>query len=620
MDVKRISSALGVVAAMSLASASQGEILNFVMTLDGGQEVPPVDTVAFGNGTATLDTDSNLFSWNITFQDLSAPQTAAHFHAVAPQCEGAGIAIGLPNGSPIIGSATVTATQAGQIISGLWYVNVHTSAHTGGEIRGQVMPAPLDLPLPDITAGDFNVRLESVATGLTAPNWGTAVSVFPDRLFVTDQDGQLLAIDTTNGNTTVFLDVSAQIVEMGAFGPRTFDERGLLGVAFHPDYATNGKLYTYQSEPPTGVPDFTTMPLGEDPNHQTAVVEWTVPDPTNPASVVDMNSRRELLRIDEPQFNHNAGCLNFGPDGMLYIALGDGGAGDDQGVGHGCPGNASDISNILGKIIRIDPLGNDSANGEYGIPDDNPFKGDIGVVEEIYAFGLRNPFRFSFDSDSGDLLCADVGQNAIEEVNIITSGGDYGWNYKEGSFFFVRNGDQDGYITDQPLSVPAGLLDPVAEYDHHDGIAVVGGFVYRGSRMPFLTGRYVFGEFAQTFDSDGRLFYLDEANEIREFLLIDQAELGMYLLGFGQDADGEIYVLANGTGIPFESTGVVLRIEPQTGDFNGDGEVGPFDLAQLLAQWGACPAKGPCPADLAPPGGDGDVGPADLAELLANWG
>ncbi len=206
-----------------------------------------------------------------------------------------------------------------------------------------------------IQQGGAPIRLETVATGLTAPNFGIYAPGDDGRLFVSDQDGILWAIDLSGGGKSVFLDVSGRIVPLGAFGPGTFDERGLLGVAFDSGYASNGLLYTYTSEPVSGPADFSTMPPSTTPNHQAVILEWQVPNPGDPASVVDPASARELLRVDQPQFNHNAGAINVGPDGMLYIALGDGGGRDDEGVGHGASGNAQDPSNVLGSILRIDP-------------------------------------------------------------------------------------------------------------------------------------------------------------------------------------------------------------------------------------------------------------------------
>ncbi|MGH2778252.1 MAG: PQQ-dependent sugar dehydrogenase, partial [Actinomycetota bacterium] len=172
----------------------------------------------------------------------------------------------------------------------------------------QVLPVtaePLEDPIPrPINKGGPQVRLEPVATGLTAPNWGISAPGDSNRLFVTDQDGILWAIDLASGAKTVFLDVSARLVPLGAFGPGTFDERGLLGLAFHPDYPNNGLLYTFTSEPVSGPADFSTMPPGTPPNHQSVIAEWQVPNPSAAASVVDPSTRRELLRIDKPQFNH----------------------------------------------------------------------------------------------------------------------------------------------------------------------------------------------------------------------------------------------------------------------------------------------------------------------------
>ena len=559
--------------------------LEFVITVDGDQVVPAVDTAGSGSGTATLDESTNLFSWEIEFSGLEGTETAAHFHnAVA--CQNGGVEIALATGSPKTGSQVLTPDQAADLLAGRLYLNIHSTMYAGGEIRGQVMPAPLGNPIPDpISVGDLKIRLETVATGLTSPLWGTAAPGDADNLYVTDQDGILWAIETSSGTKSVFLDVSAWLVTLGIFGADSFDERGLLGVAFHPDYETNGLLYTYTSEPDSGSADFTTLDEGEFPDHQAVIAEWTTLPAPDPAAGIP--ARRELLRMDEPQFNHDGGAISFGPDGMLYIALGDGGGADDrdgQGfiggeklIGHGCEGNGADNTNVLGTILRIDVDGTDSDNGEYGIPVDNPFVGVDGV-DEIFAYGFRNPYRFSFDSMTGDLYVGDVGQNDIEEIDIVTSGGNYGWRHMEGSFYFVFNGNESGYVTDMPLDVPGGLTAPIAEYDHDDGIAVVGGFVYRGSAYPALEGRYVFGDFAQTFSNDGRLFYLDADDEIREFEILGQDALGLSLLGFGQGADGTIYVLANETGVPFGDTGVVLRIASPAGDMNCDGAVDFFDI------------------------------------------
>ncbi|MFW6074903.1 MAG: PQQ-dependent sugar dehydrogenase, partial [Chloroflexota bacterium] len=314
----------------------------------------------------------------------------------------------------------------------------------------QADEAALEDPISDpIEQEGAPVELSTVTDGLTAPTWATAApGASSERLFASDQDGILWSIDLETGEKGVFLDVGDRLVDLGIGGPGTYDERGLLGFAFHPDFISNGLLYTYTSEPVAGPADFSTMPAGVSPNHQSVITEWQVPEPSNPDSVVDPDSSREVLRIDQPQFNHNGGTVIFGPDDMLFVALGDGGGADDQGTGHVSGGNAQDPGNILGSILRIDPLGTNSVNGEYGIPSDNPFVGDPDALDETYAYGFRNPYRMSFDLETGDLYAGDVGQNDIEEVDVVTAGGNFGWRLKEGSFCFDPNGDGPGFVFD----------------------------------------------------------------------------------------------------------------------------------------------------------------------------
>ena len=427
-------------------------------------------------------------------------------------------------------------------------------------------------PIPaEISTGSVKIVLTDIVSGLTSPVFGTAAPGDAERLFIVDQDGQVVVIELATNAMMTFLDVASLLVPLGAFGPESFDERGLLGLAFHPDYASNGRLYTYTSEPVGGVADYSTIPMDEVPNHQSVVREFVTPDPSDPASMPDANTSRVLLRLDEPQFNHNAGALAFGSDDYLYIAVGDGGNADDEGVGHGQAGNGQDTSNPFGAILRIDPLGNNSANSQYSIPPLNPFAGQVGQAEEIFAYGFRNPFRMSFDMQTGDLYVADVGQNAIEEIDVVTLGNNYGWNLKEGSFFFMGNGaNNDGSVTDVDPGVPGGLIDPLAEYDHDEGIAIIGGFVYRGSAVPELDGRYLFGDFGSFGADAAPLYYLDAGNTIREF---DAGPLPAAILGFAQDANGEIYVLTNTTGTPFGTTGRVQRIDSptMTGGLGGGG-------------------------------------------------
>jgi len=427
-----------------------------------------------------------------------------------------------------------------------------------------------DDPIPEVIPGsDVSVGLELVADGFTTPLWAINAPGETDRIFVVDQIGKIWGIQLgakePNPNRHLLLDVGADglglLVELGAFGPGSFDERGLLGLAFHDEYARNGLLYTYTSEPVNGPADFSTMPAGEAANHQTVVREWRVPNPRRGHSEVDPASSRILLTIDMPQFNHNSGALGIGPDGLLYIGLGDGGNADDQGIGHADGGNGQDLSdgNVLGKILRIDPAGSSSANGAYGVPVDNPFVGTDGA-DEIFAYGFRNPFRFSFDGETGVLIAGDVGQNDIEEIDVVVSGGNYGWPVKEGTFLFDMNGDDPGFTTTDSPGVPADMIDPIAQYDHDEGISVAGGFVYTGSAIEALGGDYVFGDFSLGFvPANGRLFHLDDAGDIAE-LVPDSGPLGRYLMALGQDGNGELYVLSSDNFAPVGEGGTVHRL------------------------------------------------------------
>lgn len=430
--------------------------------------------------------------------------------------------------------------------------------------QAQPTGEPLENPIEDeIERGDRTVRLSVVADGMTAPNWGqSAPGCREGLLYVTDQTGVVWEVNLADGRKAVFLDVRERLIDLNEI----YDERGLLGLTFHPDFCRNGRFYTYESHPVQAPADFSTMPEGRQPNHQSVLAEWTVPEPRDPESRPDPASAREILRIDQPQMNHNGGALVFGPDGFLYVSLGDGGAADDQGVGHATDGNGQTPSNILGTIIRIDVDGSNGANGRYGIPEDNPFVNDPDKLDEIFASGLRNAWRISFDRRTGELYAGDVGQRDIEEVDVIRAGGNYGWRRREGTFDFHALGDDEpGYVTASDRRAPE-LIAPIAQYDHDDGSSVIGGFVYRGDRIPPLRGVYVFGEY------NGRLFYLEPAQErgrnastrlraIREFRSAGEGLAGRLVLGFGEDAAGELYVLANETGGPNGDTGVVLKIE-----------------------------------------------------------
>jgi len=457
-----------------------------------------------------------------------------------------------------------------------------------------------DTRFAPITRFGPSVGVEVVATGLTAPLKGVTAPGQRNRLYVVDQPGILWAIDLTSAgdNKSMFLDVRSRIVTLGVCGPNSFDERGLLGVAFHPNYQQNGLLYTYTSEPNTAPATLPTFIPGI-PDHQNVIAEWRVPNPGNPASVP--TSRRELIRVSWPQFNHNGSDLAFGPDGKLYISMGDGGSADDADgqdfvtapphhpvcgnaptEGHQGDGNAQKLNTPLGKILRIDVNPPFTSGKQYRVPADNPFVNRPDAVAEIWAFGFRNPFRFSFDSRSGALIVGDVGQNDIEEVNIVVRGGNHGWNVKEGTLFFHINGNEVGFASRDPdhgRRIPRRLIDPIAQYDtHHEGHSVIGGFVYHGRGIPRLRGKYIFGDFALLFKFPtgphdyGRLFIInpdgkDRLRKISQLHVLPGGALSLALLGWGQDARGELYVLGNISGLPFPDplvgpTGRVLRLVP----------------------------------------------------------
>ncbi|MEO5715028.1 MAG: PQQ-dependent sugar dehydrogenase, partial [Luteolibacter sp.] len=355
------------------------------------------------------------------------------------------------------------------------------------------------------------------------------------------------------------------------------DERGLLGIAFHPGFNTVGSpgfhtLYTYNSQPiPVGnVPTYI-APNNASQAYKNAINEWKL-ESANP-DLIDPLSRREIISFGKNAANHNGGTIAFGPDGYLYLGLGDGGNANDVGASHIEPGgNAQNLSTPLGKMLRIDPLlpsltpsSADAAspNGQYRIPASNPFQG-VGQVPEIYAYGFRNPYRFSFDRLNGQLIVADVGQNTVEEIDKVTPGGNFGWALKEGDFLFNRTigpGGSAGTVGVRSPGSPAGLTDPISgtagtlEYDHSDGISITGGFVYRGSLIPELYGKYVFGDLAFHVippRADGRLFYADlTTGAIAEFLLPQFSTTylpnGLTVHGFGEDANGELYALATNT-------------------------------------------------------------------------
>lgn len=410
-----------------------------------------------------------------------------------------------------------------------------------------------------IVKGSVTIELKTILDGMASP-LGMA---WPDdgsgRMFVYDQAGLGKVVTPAGTVATPLIDLRSRLVALTAY-----DERGFLGAATHPNFAQHPLIYTFTSEPVSAQPDFTFPNSNNITNCQSVLAEWHM-DPVN-TNQVDPASRRELLRLDKPYFNHNGGEISFGPDGYLYISTGDGGGANDVGAGHLVgSGNAQSLQYPYGKILRIDVNGTNSANGHYGIPTDNPFVGQ-NAVQEIYAYGLRNPYRFTFDQQTGEIYCSDAGQNTVEEVDRIVKGGNYGWNVKEGSFWFdsIASDVNFGSVVTGPVkSVPPGLIDPILEYDHFDGHVVIGGFVYRGTQIPELQGRYVFGDWGAFTAPTARLFYLDTNNVSRQFQIgLDDRPAGIWLKGFGQDSSGELYVFGSRALGPAGNTGVMLKIIP----------------------------------------------------------
>lgn len=333
-----------------------------------------------------------------------------------------------------------------------------------------------------------------------------------NRVFVAEQEGRIRVFpnDQDAEESTLFLDIDDRCVYAD-----NQNEEGLLGLAFHPRYKANGEFFIYYTS--------------SEQDNLSKVSRFRVSkDDPNKA---DPASEEEIMRIPQPFWNHNGGTIEFGPDGYLYIALGDGGSANDP------QGNGQNLTTLLGALLRIDV---DKKSGEqaYSIPKDNPFVGRqvavgprntmVPVREEIYAYGLRNPWRTSFDSQTGTLWLADVGQNVWEEINIIKPGGNYGWNIREAKHWFRPDG-LDANRDD--------LIDPIYEYHHDLGKSITGGTVYRGTRVPELIGKYVYGDYVS-----GRLWaleYDDAAGRVVQNYSLTGENLPM--LSFGADEAGDLY-------------------------------------------------------------------------------
>ncbi|MCB9886775.1 MAG: PQQ-dependent sugar dehydrogenase [Planctomycetes bacterium] len=336
----------------------------------------------------------------------------------------------------------------------------------------------------------------------------------PDNAYVVTQPGHVFVVprDGKKGDRRVFFDITGKTLTENW-------EEGLLGFQFDPAYADNGLVYVYWSERVAEREGKMANGKTAKSNRQSVISRFSTKG-TDAGRVVDMDSELRLLEVFQPFGNHNGGTIVFGPDGMLYIALGDGGAANDPF------GNGQSLGMLLGKVLRIDVRGA-TADKPYAVPADNPFVGKEGARGEIWCYGMRNPWRISFDRQTGDLWCGDVGQNRIEEVDRLVRGGNYGWNALEASEEFQLRRDKG--------SLPADAIAPIAEYPHAEGLSITGGAVYRGARIPALQGWFVYGDFMTL-----RMWACREDREGGKHEVVSLERAPMQPSTFVEEPDGEL--------------------------------------------------------------------------------
>jgi glucose/arabinose dehydrogenase len=411
-------------------------------------------------------------------------------------------------------------------------------------------------PAPSATAHAADLRLDLVADGLVAPVALVTPGGDGAPPFLADQTGPVLMLRDGRLLDEPWLDLTDRLARLDP----EYDERGLLGIAFHPAFAQNGRVFAYYSAPPTNADD----------NHENVLSEFRADPGTERA---DPTSERVILRFGQPQPNHSGGGLGFGPDGLLYLGTGDGGGRGDADAGHAPGGNAQDPTRLLGKILRIDVDVDVDGAGPYAIPPGNPFV-DEGGRPEIFALGFRNPWRLTWEPD-GDrrLLVSDVGYGRYEELDVVEAGGNYGWRVREGMHCLDLAEPLENLET-CPEADDDGrpLVDPVLEYSHQEvGLAIVGGFVYRGSDMPELRGRYVFGDWSADWTTNqptprGSLLVADplppQAGPWAWRRLTVDEPLNRFVTGIGEDAAGELYVMTRAFTGPTGLSGTVYRVAP----------------------------------------------------------
>lgn len=411
-----------------------------------------------------------------------------------------------------------------------------------------------------LAADTFNLALKPFAEGFVSP---MALTQMPDgRMLLADQAGVLYSLDKSGkAAPEPVMDFRPKLAEL----KKGFDERGLLDVALHPKFRSNRKVVAVYSAPKqAGAP--------ADWDHTMTISEFKLP--AGDVLKLDEKSERVLLRIDKPFFNHNGGRIAFGPDGFLYVGVGDGGGANDVGK-RPETGNGQNLQTHLGKILRVDIDKGDT----YTIPKDNPFAdGKIGKPE-IFAYGMRNPWGLVFDTaGKKELFVADVGQDLLEEVDIIVKGGNYGWNLREGFQGFDPKKPKVKPET-APTTGPRGepLVDPIIEYPHRStdqnvpaGVSITGGYVYRGKAIKGLQGRYVFADWSRNMGlPDGRVMVASRPASggkwSVEYPTINGTAAGktsVFITAFGQDSAGELYVLSNSSNGLTGKNGKVWKIVP----------------------------------------------------------